>query len=242
MPQAIPDHFDNLAARVNADLRARGVEDLRHDTAVFRSRRALAEAALDMAARTAPAPAPFAQEARKPSPAPAPTPDPISALRGRCSAALAVPEAWARPRQTLALALAAPLEGDALRAVLRTLPTDAAAGPVDFTAAGAGETDAAALADAKRAAAIMSLPEAEGRTAHAVTFAVQTGMSPDQARAVLARMPKAAPVQTIASRAAAEAEFGGGGGDDLAHGGRGASAADQAWSRAIAGINGKVLP
>lgn len=182
-----------------------------------------------------------AQKAKKTAPAPTPGPDPVAALRGRCSAALAVPEAWARPRQTLALALAAPLEGDALRAVLRTLPTDAAAGPVDFSAAGSGETDASALSDAKRIAAIMSLPEAEGRTAHAVTFAVQTSISADQARTVLARLPKAAPVQTIASRAAAEAEFGGGGGDDLAAGGR-ASAADRAWSKAITAMNGKVLP
>lgn len=183
-----------------------------------------------------------AQKAKKPAPAPSPTPDPVSALRGRCAAALATPEAWSRPRQALALALAAPLEGDALRAILKTLPTDAACGAVDFAAAGAGETDAAALADAKRIAAILSLSEAEGRTAHAVTFAIQTSMTPDQAKAVLARLPKAAPVQTIAQRAEAEDEFGAGGGDDLAAGGRGASSADRAWSRAITGINGKVAP
>lgn len=241
MPQTIPDHPDLIAARANAELRAAGVEDLRFDVPAFRSRRALAEAALDMAARTAPAPAPSSQEARKPAPAPIPTPDPATALRARCAAALALPEAWARPRQALALALAAPIEGEALRAVLRGLPTDANAGPIDFAAAGGGETDPKAKAEAVRIASIVTLPEAEGREAHAVTFSINTSLSADQARAVLGRLPKAAQAMTIAARAAEEAEMGFGA-EVGAEPARGGSAADRAWSKAIASMNGSARP
>ena len=194
MTRFIEDHPDTIAARANADLRARGVDDLRFDTPVFRSRRAVAETALTIeAALTAP----------EATPAPAASPTPPEAIRSRLAAALRSPQARGKTGAALALALRTDMGTDQITTTLRDLPAG-----VDLGLPPRAITDPDAKAEADRIRQIVTADAAAGHHDHALALALDTDTPVAAALAILGAMPKPKRIASIEERAAQEAEFG----------------------------------
>ena len=194
MPRILEDHPDTIAARANADLRARGVDDLRFDTPVFRSRRAMAETGLAIEAALTTHEAP---------PAPAAGPTPAEAIRARLGAALRSPQARGKTNAALALALRTDMAIDQITATLRDLPEG-----VDLGLPPRAITDPDAKAEADRIRQIVTADAAAGHHDHALALALDTDTPVAAALAILGAMPKPKRIASIEERARDMAEFG----------------------------------
>jgi hypothetical protein len=223
MPRIIEDHSDIIAARANADLRARGVDDLRFDTPVFRSRRAMAETALTIeAALTTP----------EAAAAPAAGPIPAEAMRTRLAAVLRSPQARGKADAALALALRTDMSTDQITTTLRGLPEGADLGLPPRAIA-----DPEAKAEADRIRQIVTADAAAGHHDHALALALDTDITAAAALAILGAMPQPKRIASIEERAREMAEFGP---SDFSmeetHGDRTASG----WSKAVAKANARL--
>lgn len=194
MPQFIEDHPDAIAARANAELRAAGVTDLRFETPVFRSRRAMAETGLAIEAATT------APEA---TPAPAAGPTPAEAIRARLGAVLRSPQARGKADAALALALRTDMATDQITATLRDLPAEA-----DLGLPPRAITDPDAKAEADRIRQIVTADAAAGHHDHALALALDTSTPVAAALAILLAMPAPKGIASIEERARDMAEFG----------------------------------
>lgn len=222
MPRILEDHPETIAARANAELRAAGVTDLRFDTPVFRSRRAMAETGLAIEAALTTPEAP---------PAPAAGQTPAEAIRARLAAALRSPQARGKADAALALALRTDMAIDQITATLRDLPAG-----VDLGLPPRAITDPDAKAEADRIRQIVTADAAAGHHDHALALALDTDTPVAAALAILGAMP--APV----SREAIEQRFAGGdwfGANDTemeeARGDRTAAG----WGKAVAKANAR---
>lgn len=147
-----------------------------------------------------------------------------------------------RPRQAARLALMTALDPAGARALMNTLPTDAAASKEALSipeAIGAFGTSAA-QAERQRVASILSCPEAEGRFSIAAAIATETTLDAAQAIAALMAAPRqeARASKSLAERSREAGEFGA----DLS-GGAGRSKGeriDNMWSRAVQKANAQI--
>lgn len=222
MPRIIADHPDMVAARANADLRARGVDDLRFDTPVFRSRRAVAETGLAIeAVLTAP----------EAPPAPAAGPTPAEAISARLGAVLRSPQARGKTGAALALALRTDMDTDQIAATLRDLPAG-----VDLSLPPKAITDPDAKAKADRICQIVTADAAHGHADHALALALDTDTPVAAALAILGAMPAPVTREAIEQRFAGGDWFGANHTEmEEARGDRTASG----WSKAIAKANAR---
>lgn len=161
----------------------------------------------------------------------------LSPFGARLRAILDLPEARERQRQAVALACETVASPGDIRAVLASLPTDAAS---RFTHADVmfPTGPAARSPEAERCLAIMRSQEAEGRERAALEFVTGTELPADQVVALLSRLPKMAAtpaIPTIAERAAGAAEFGA---SVAASGDRATTRVDAAWERVTGRMNG----
>lgn len=222
MARPLPDHPDLIAARANADLRARGVDDLRFDAPpVFRSTRT------GEAADAAPAPAAKPKAAAKATSAPSPA----MALRARTVEILRLHQATGRAVAAIALATKTTCATDTAARLLADLPQGAS---LDLPGA---SLEPEAAAEATRISAIMTAGAEPGRH-HQATALVEAGIDASQAVAILAAMRPAQRIASIEERAAQEAEFGGEA-FDMADVGSGASVR-QGWERAVQQANERI--
>lgn len=194
MTPFIEGHPDTIAARANAELRAAGVTDLRFETPVFRSRRAMAETGLAIeAALTAP----------EATPAPAAGPTPAEAVRTRLGAVLRSPQARGKADAALALALRTDMTTEQIAATLRDLPAECDLGLPPRAIA-----DPEAKAEADRIRQIVTADAAAGHHDHALALALDTDTPAAAALAILGAMPKPKRIASIEERARDMAEFG----------------------------------
>lgn len=162
--------------------------------------------------------------------------------RARIGSVIKVGANSGKAKQAARLALTGPLDAVGARALLSTLPTDAAADPVALsipTEVGAFGTSAA-QAERQRIGAILASPEAEGRFAVAAAIATETTLDPAQAVSALLATPRAEarPMQSLAERSAAAGSFG----PDF-HNTAGMSKGervDAMWSRAVHKANASI--
>lgn len=222
MPRILEDHPATIAARANADLRARGVDDLRFDTPVFRSRRAMADTGLAIeAALTAP----------EAPPVPAAGPPPAEALRARLAAVLRSSQAGGKTGAALALALRTDMTTDQITTTLRDLPAG-----VDLGLPPRAINDPEAKAEADRIRQIVTADAAAGHHDHALALALDTDTPVAAALAILAAMPSPVSREAIEQRFAAGDWFGAN--DTEMEGVRGDRTAS-GWSKAIAKANAR---
>ena len=225
MARPLPDHPDTIAARANADLRARGVDDLRFDAPpVFRSTRA------GQAVETPPAPS---AKPERPMATPKATsaPSPAMALRARTVEMLRLPQATGRAGAAIALATATTCAPDTAARLLADLPQGAS---LDLPNASLAPE---AAAEATRINAIMTAGAEPGRHHQAVAL-VEAGIDASAAVEILAAMRPAQRIASIEERAAQEAEFGGDA-TDMADLGSGASVRT-GWERAVKQANERI--
>jgi hypothetical protein len=221
MTRLIEDHPDAIAARANADLRARGVDDLRFDTPMFRSRRAMAETGLAIEAALTTPEAP---------PVPAAGPTPAEALRARLAAVLRSPQARGKTGAALALALRTDMSTDQITTTLRDLPAG-----VDLGLPPRAITDPDAKAEADRIRQIVTADAAAGHHDHALALALDTDTPVAAALAILGAMPKPMKRASIEDRFA-EGDWFGEAPSAMEDLGAGRSVAS-GWSKAIAKAN-----
>lgn len=188
MPQFIEDHPDLIAARANAEIRAKGITDLRFDTPVFQSR------------RTAPEAVPSAPQA---TPTPAAGPTPAEAIRSRLGAVLRSPTARDKTEAALALALRTDMNTAQITGLLRNLPAGADLGLPPRAIA-----DAAAKAEADRITQIVTADAAADHVEQALVLALETDTPVAAALAIIKALPARMRIASIEERAAGEAEFG----------------------------------
>jgi hypothetical protein len=222
MPQFIEDHPEAVAARANAELRAAGVTDLRFDTPVFRSRRAMAETGLAIeAVLTAP----------EATPAPAAGPTPAEAIRARAVDFLRLGEARSRPAAALAMALRTDATVDAARRLLAALPVGAA---LDLPVRSIEDADA--KREAGRIEGIVAAAAGGGQPGQAVEM-IEAGITQEAATAILAAMPRQTTSSSFEERVSGGDWFGEAPAamEDL---GAGRSVAS-GWSKAVAKANAR---
>ena len=225
MARPLPDHPDAIAARANADLRARGVEDLRFDAPpVFRSTRA------GNAAETSPAPSTKPKQPKAAAKATS-APSPAMALRARTVEMLRLPQATGRAGAAIALATKTTCAPDTAARLLADLPQGAS---LDLPGA---TLDPEAAAEATRIDAIMAAGAVPGRHHQAVAL-VEAGLDASAAVAILAAMRPTQRIASIEECAAAETEFGCDA-TDMADLGSGASVR-QGWERAVQQANERI--
>lgn len=163
----------------------------------------------------------------------------VAAFRARCGEIMAAPGASARYQQAAAFAVETDVPADVARETLVSLPTDAAAGlapGASAIGAGAQVKDKIAAVGTERAriGAILTCPEAQGREATAIAYALKSVLSAEMAIGLLGRMAKVARPQSIAEREAGMNSFGPGGfGNDFFAKPSGAS---DLWARARARV------
>lgn len=221
MARPLPDHPDAIAARANADLRTRGVEDLRFDAPpVFRSTRA------GKAVETPPAPSAKPKQPTATSKAAT-----AMALRARTVEILRLHQATGRAVAAIALATKTTCATDTAARLLADLPQGAS---LDLPGA---SLEPEAAAEATRISAIMTAGAEPGRHHQAVAL-VEAGLDASAAVAILAAMRPAQRIASIEERAAAEMEFGGDA-TDMADLGSGASVRE-GWQRAVQQANERI--
>lgn len=162
--------------------------------------------------------------------------------RARIGSVIKVGANSGKAKQAARLALTGPLDAVGARALLSTLPTDAAASPEALTmpdAIGAFGTPAA-MAERRRIAAILGHAEAEGRFQTATALAFETALDPAQAVAAMMAAPRqvARIEKSLAERSREAGEFGA----DLS-GGAGRSKGERTtamWSKAVAAANASI--
>ena len=165
-----------------------------------------------------------------------------SAERARIAGVVKTGADTGRPMQAARLALMTALDPAGAKALLATMPTDAAADPAALTmpdAIGAFGTPAA-MAERRRIAAILGHAEAEGRFQTATALAFETALDPAQAVAAMMAAPRqvARIEKSLAERSREAGEFGA----DLS-GGAGRSRGeriDSMWSNAVAAANASI--
>jgi hypothetical protein len=137
----------------------------------------------------------------------------VAAFRARCSAIMAAPGASSRYRQAAAFAIETDMPADVVCDMLAGLPTDAEAGLVAGASA-IGATKAvkdkvaAVTAERARIGAILTSPEAQGREASAIAYALKGALSAEMAIGLLSRMAKVKPPKSIAEREEGMNSFG----------------------------------
>lgn len=222
MTRLIEDHPDTIAARANADLRARGVDDLRFDTPMFRSRRAMAETGLAIEAALTTPEAP---------PVPAAGPTPAEAIRTRAVDFLRLGEARTRPAAALALAMRTDTTADAARRLLAALPVGAA---LDLPVRSIEDADA--KREAGRIEGIVAAAAGAGQPGQAVEM-IEAGITQEAAKAILAAMPRQTTSPSFEERVSGGDWFGEAPSaiEDL---GAGRSVAS-GWSKAVAKANAR---
>lgn len=188
MTRFIADHPDVIAARANAEIRAKGITDLRFDTPVFQS------------LRTAPEAVPSARQA---TPTPAAGPTPAEAIRSRLGAVLRSPTARDKTEAALALALRTDMTTPQITGLLRNLPAGA-----DLDLPPRAIADAAAKAEADRITQIVTADAAADHVEQALVLALETDTPVAAALAILKALPPRMTIASIEERAAGEAEFG----------------------------------
>lgn len=188
MPQFIADHPDMIAARANAEIRAKGITDLRFDTPVFQSRRAAPEAVPSV---------------RQATPTPAAGPTPAEAIRSRLGAVLRSPTARDKTEAALALALRTDMTTAQISGLLRNLPAG-----VDLGLPPRAIADAAAKAEADRITQIVTADAAADHVEQALVLALETDTPVAAALAIIKALPARMRIASIEERAAGEAEFG----------------------------------
>lgn len=188
MTRYIADHPDMIAARANAEIRAKGITDLRFDTPVFQSRRTAAEAV------------PSAPQA---TPTPAAGPTPAEALRTRLGAVLRNPTARGKTEAAFALALRTDMTTAQITGLLRNLPAGADLGLPPRAIA-----DASAKAEADRITQIVTADAAADHVEQALVLALETDTPVAAALAILKALPPRMRIASIEERLAGEAEFG----------------------------------
>lgn len=212
-----------IAARANADLRARGVTDLRFEKPVFRSART------GEAADAAPAPAAKPAKPKKPKAASAPSA--ATTLRARAVEILRLQQANGRAGAAIALATKTTCAPDTAARLLADLPEGAS---LDLPGA---TLDPEAAAEATRIDAIMTAGAEPGRHQQAVAL-IEAAIDASQAVAILAAMRPAQRIASIEERAAQEMEFGADA-TEMADLGAGAGVR-QGWERAVQQANEKI--
>lgn len=188
MTRFIADHPDVIAARANAEIRARGITDLRFDTPVFKSRRATPEAVPSTPQTT---------------PAPAAGPSPAEAIRTRLGAVLRSQTARGKTEAAFALALRTDMTTVQITQILRDLPAGADLGLPPRAIA-----DAAAKAEADRITQIVTADAAADHVEQALVLALETDTPVAAALAILKALPPRMRIASIEERLAGEAEFG----------------------------------
>lgn len=188
MPQFIEDHPDLIAARANAEIRAKGITDLRFDTPVFQSRRAAPEAVPSV---------------RQATPTPTAGPTPAEAIRSRLGAVLRSPTARDKTEAALALALRTDMTTTQVTGLLRNLPAG-----VDLGLPPRAIADAAAKAEADRITQIVTADAAADHVEQALVLALETDTPVAAALAIIKALPARMRIASIEERAAGEAEFG----------------------------------
>ncbi|ARU02658.1 hypothetical protein [Yoonia vestfoldensis] len=188
MTRYIADHPDMIAARANAEIRAKGITDLRFDTPVFQSRRTASEAV------------PSAPQA---TPTPAAGPTPAEALRTRLGAVLRNPTARGKTEAAFSLALRTDMTAMQINGLLRDLPAGADLGLPPRAIA-----DAAAKAEADRIRQIVTADAAADHVEQALVLALETDTPVAAALAILKALPPRMRIASIEERLAGEAEFG----------------------------------
>jgi len=165
-----------------------------------------------------------------------------AAERARIAGVIRTGADLGRARQAARLAVTTPLDATGAKAVLGTLPTDAAASPdaMMITSEVGTFGTPAAVAERRRVASILGHAEAEGRFPVAAALAVETALDPAQALAALMAAPRQA-AQRFPSLEERSREAGSFGPDfhntsGLSKGER----TDALWTRAIRQANAEI--
>lgn len=134
------------------------------------------------------------------------------AERARIGSVIKVGANSGKAKQAARLALTGPLDAAGARALLATMPTDAAAASEALAIPEAIDAfgTPAAQAERRRIASIIGHAEAEGRFTTATALAFETALDPVQAVAALLAVPKqvAQQYQSLEQRSAAAGSFG----------------------------------
>ncbi|MBL8563877.1 MAG: hypothetical protein JNN06_16540 [Gemmobacter sp.] len=155
--------------------------------------------------------------------------------RKRIASVVAVGTTMGRANAALRLALAGPVDAEAARAVLATLPIDPA-GPVAALPATAHFGSEAQQAERARIHAILNCEEAKGRDRTALALALDTSVDLATAAVALEGVPKAE-TRTYPSLAERSAEAGDFGHQPVL---QGKAASEDVWAKAIAATTPRV--